>query len=102
MPPDSSSSVLLESDAISDGLVPLDCEHRLAALRDLEILDAPVERNFQMLTELASKLLETPVSLISLVTDSRQFFVSSEGLGEPWAKRRETPLSHLPACCESQ
>ncbi len=39
-------------------------------------------------------LLETPVSLITLVTDSRQFFVSSTGLPEPWASRRETPLSH--------
>jgi PAS domain S-box-containing protein len=31
---------------------------------------------------------------ISLVDQERQFFKSFVGLGEPWASRRETPLSH--------
>ena len=67
---------------------------RLFAIDQLEILDAPIERSFKMLVELANRLLDTPVSLISIVTDKRQFFVSSDGLGEPWASQRETPLSH--------
>ena len=72
----------------------LDSTERLAAIRRMEILDRPVERNFQMLVELANSLLNTPVSLITIVTDNRQFFVSSAGLEEPWKSRRETPLSH--------
>lgn len=35
-----------------------------------------------------------PVALISLVDEDRQFFVSQQGLPEPWAKARQTPLSH--------
>ena len=72
----------------------LDSKERLAAISKMEILDRPVERNFQMLVELANSLLDTPVSLISIVTDDRQFFVSADGLVEPWLSRRETPLSH--------
>ncbi|MET3423492.1 PAS domain S-box-containing protein [Actinoplanes tereljensis] len=44
------------------------------------------------LTLLATRLLGTPVALVSLVDDSRQFFASSVGLPEPAASRRETPL----------
>lgn len=90
----STENSLPESRILKDNLLPLDSAERLAVLENLEILDAPTERIFQMLTELANKLLGTPVSLISLVTDQRQFFVSSDGLGEPWASRRETGLSH--------
>ncbi len=67
---------------------------RLGAINKTGFLDGAPEPTFQILTELATKLLETPVSLIVLVTDNRQFFVSNAGLGEPWASRRETPLSH--------
>ena len=89
-----SGSVLLESRALCDTVAPIDSKSRLAALENLEILDAPQERNFELLTELANSLLSTPVSLITLVAHDRQFFVSSSGLQEPWATRRETPLSH--------
>src|SRR6185503_4263119 len=34
-----------------------------------------------------------PVALVSLVDEERQFFKSAIGLQEPWASRRETPLS---------
>lgn len=67
---------------------------RLDAIAGLDILDRPTERNFQMLVELANRVLGTPVSLISIVTDERQFFVSSDGLQDPWSVQRETPLSH--------
>ncbi len=92
----SSSSVeyLPESDPVADLHASLDSAERLIALDDLAILDAPIERNFQVLTELANKVLETPVCLITLVTNDRQFFVSSNGLAEPWASQRETKLSH--------
>ena len=58
------------------------------------MLDTPPEAAFDRLTRLASKILKTPVALVSLVDDHRQFFKSQVGLSEPWATRRETPLSH--------
>lgn len=67
---------------------------RLFALDQLELLDSPPEPSYDRLTALVSKLLNTPVSLVSLVAADRQFFKSQVGLAEPWATVRETPLSH--------
>lgn len=67
---------------------------RLAALRRAALLDTPPDAAFDRLTRLASSLLGTPVSLVSIVDTDRQFFKSAVGLPEPWAGRRETALSH--------
>lgn len=67
---------------------------RLAALRWLGIIDTPPDPQFDQLTRLAAKVLNVPVSAISLVDAHRQVFKSATGLGEPWATLRETPLSH--------
>jgi PAS domain S-box-containing protein len=67
---------------------------RLASLRRLALLDTPAEYAFDRLTRLASRILQAPVSLVSLVDADRQFFKSCVGLPEPWASQRETPLSH--------
>lgn len=67
---------------------------RLAELEATGLLDSSVEETFDRFTRLASTILKTPVSLVSLVDRERQFFKSSIGLQEPWASSRETPLSH--------
>lgn len=67
---------------------------RLAALQSTGLLDTPPEEIFDRWTELASRVLKTPVVLMSLVDRDRQFFKSEVGLPEPWAEKRETPLSY--------
>jgi diguanylate cyclase len=67
---------------------------RLAALHRLGLLDSPPDAAFDRLTRLVTRLLGVPVSLVSLLDSDRQFFKSALGLPEPWASRRETPLSH--------
>jgi hypothetical protein len=67
---------------------------RLAELQATGLLDSPPEEAFDRITELAARLLDVPVALISLVDEHRQFFKSCVGLGEPWSTARETPLSH--------
>jgi PAS domain-containing protein len=67
---------------------------RLEALRRTALLDTPPEEAFDRLTRLAARILAAPVSLVTLVDRNRQFFKSGHGLGEPWASRRQTPLSH--------
>jgi signal transduction histidine kinase len=67
---------------------------RLAELDATALLDSPVEEAFDRFTRLATTILKTPVSLVSFVDRDRQFFKSSVGLQEPWASKRETPLSH--------
>ena len=69
-------------------------DDRLQSLAATHLLDTPAEESFDRLTRLASRLLGTPVSLVSLVDRDRQFFKSQIGLPEPWAALRETPLSH--------
>jgi len=67
---------------------------RLAAVRRTSLLDTPPEEAFDRLTRLAAKLLGTPVSLLSLVEETRQFFKSATGLPEPLATSRAIPLSY--------
>ncbi|MDJ1645296.1 GAF domain-containing SpoIIE family protein phosphatase [Streptomyces pakalii] len=43
---------------------------------------------------LVGTVVGVPVALVSLVEPSRQVFPGMLGLAEPWAGRRETPLTH--------
>jgi two-component sensor histidine kinase len=67
---------------------------RLLALRATGLLDTPPEESFDRVTRLASRILEAPVALISLVDADRQFFKSQRGLPAPFDHTRQTPLSH--------
>jgi hypothetical protein len=67
---------------------------RLAALRDSALLDSPAEESFDRLARVAAKVVGAPVALVTAVDRDRQYFKSCLGLPEPWATRRETPLSH--------
>ncbi len=60
---------------------------RLEALRKTLLMDSEVEAAFDRLTNLARRIIDTPVSMVSLVDDQRQFFKSAEGLDI-----RETPV----------
>src|SRR6185312_2007143 len=67
---------------------------RLRALAQTELLDTPREEGFDRLTRLVARLLDVPVSLVSLVDRDRQFFKSAHGLEGQVAIERQTPLSH--------
>ncbi|WP_300376345.1 histidine kinase dimerization/phosphoacceptor domain -containing protein [Henriciella sp.] len=60
---------------------------RLAALRRYDILDTPRESDFDEIVELAAAICETPISVVNLIDDERQWFKAETGLGA-----RETPL----------
>lgn len=69
--------------------------HRLAALRDASLLDTPPEEAFDQLARMASRLLDAPVALVSLVDRDRQFFKACIGdMPEPYRSERATPISH--------
>jgi anti-sigma regulatory factor (Ser/Thr protein kinase) len=59
---------------------PVDEQSRLAALRRYRILDTDPEQAFDDLTMLASHICGTPMALITLVDENRQWFKSRLGL----------------------
>lgn len=77
-----------------DPLSALRDPNRLASLRRTDLLDTLPEDAFDRLIRLAVRALGVPTALVTLVDERRQFFKSCYGLPEPWASRRETPLSH--------
>jgi GAF domain-containing protein len=70
--------------------VVLDDADRLRALYELALIDSDEEPVFNALTSLASKIVGTPISVMSMVGDEYQFFKSAYGMGD----LRSTPLSH--------
>jgi len=55
-------------------------EARLRALHDYEILDTLPEKDFDDITMIASEVCQTPIALVSLVDEKRQWFKSHRGL----------------------
>ncbi len=61
-------------------------QQRLVALKSYNILDTASDEDFDELASMASAICETPIALISLVDDNRQWFKSNIGLSS-----KETP-----------
>ncbi len=59
---------------------PPDEAARLAALRDLMVMDSPPEPLFDMIARLAAEVCHTPIALISLIDEERQWFKANVGL----------------------
>ncbi|MEY2512319.1 MAG: hypothetical protein QOE26_3082 [Verrucomicrobiota bacterium] len=62
---------------------------RLEAVLQTGLLDTPPEESFDRLTRLAAKLIGVPSTFISLVDQSRDFYKSCFGFGEPLATTRQ-------------
>ncbi len=60
--------------------IPENEQERLVALNAYDILDTPPEENFDDLAKLASTICRTPISLISLVDPTRQWFKATYGI----------------------
>lgn len=66
--------------------LPINETRRLRALHSLKILDTAPEKQYDEVAELASLVCETPVALISLIDENRQWFKSCIGY-----EAKETP-----------
>ncbi|WP_116772537.1 GAF domain-containing sensor histidine kinase [Maribacter litoralis] len=62
-------------------------KERLALLDSYSILDTLPEKDYDNLTQLAAEICQTPISLITLLDDKRQWFKSHYGL-----ETSETPI----------
>jgi GAF domain-containing protein len=66
--------------------IPDDEAQRLAALREYNILDTKAEQVYDDITALAAHVCHAPITMISLVDESRQWFKSKLGVNQ-----QETP-----------
>ena len=66
--------------------LPANEQARLAALQELELLDTLAEPEFDELVVLAAAICGTPISMVSLVDEDRQWFKAAVGV-----EFRETP-----------
>ena len=67
--------------------IPDDEGTRVDTLYDLRILDTEPEERFDRLTRLAKRLLQVPISLISLVDENREWIKSGEGINNSQVAR---------------
>ncbi len=60
--------------------MPANEQERLQALYEYDILDTIPEKDFDYLTMIASQICDTPISLVTIIDETRQWFKSNYGL----------------------
>src|SRR6478609_6680699 len=80
------------SAAITDAMLPAPTppneEERLAELNGLNLLDTPMEAEFDQVTTRLTKLFKVPMALLTLIDKDRQWFKSQTGLPTDLAEAR--------------
>jgi len=77
--------------------IPSNEAERLQALRSYAILDSQDEEVFDELTRLAARILDVPITLVTLVDESRQWFKSRHGLEARETSREISFCGHVVA-----
>ncbi len=67
---------------------------RLATLNDYKVLDTEAQSSYDDITKIASYISQTPIALISLVDQKRQWFKSRVGLDAPETARQDSFCTH--------
>jgi two-component sensor histidine kinase len=67
--------------------LPVNEPQRLAALRQYDLLDTLPEQTFDRITRLAAGVLGMPISLITLLDETRQWFKARHGFDALWTCR---------------
>lgn len=74
---------------------PINDAQRLDILRKYEILDSEAEKEFDDLTQLASFICNTPISIVTLIDEDRQWFKSKVGFDATEAPRDTSFCGHV-------
>lgn len=68
--------------------------HRLRTLQLFDVMDTAAEASFDNLAALAAQICDAPISLVSLVDESRQWFKARVGLEAPQTPRDQAFCAH--------
>src|SRR5699024_11158500 len=74
---------------------PKDEKARLNALKKLNIIDAPTEKQYDNITELAAYICDVPLALITLIGKGKQFVISKVGTDICQIPREESFCGHV-------
>ncbi|KAF1329162.1 Lateral signaling target protein 2, partial [Globisporangium splendens] len=74
-------------------IVPDEAE-RLDVLRSFEIMDSPTEDVFDIICDLASNALKSPIAAVSLLDEDREWFKASVGLAQNEVPRSVSFCAH--------
>lgn len=74
---------------------PQNEEERLGALLSYKILDSAPEKDFDEITRLASEICQTPMSVITLLDENRQWFKSKVGFDGKEGSRETSFCGHV-------
>lgn len=77
--------------------IPANEEERLRALRELRLLDTPPEVDYDNIVRIASTICDTPMALVSLVDEHRQWFKARVGVEGTETLRTESFCAHAVA-----
>ena len=67
---------------------------RIGYLRQMQILDTPLEERFERITRIVCRSLDVPISAISLVDQERQWFKSIQGISASETSRSSAFCAH--------
>jgi PAS domain S-box-containing protein len=81
-------------DALGNGSLAEVEERRLAALHRYRVLDTPEEAAFDRITEMAARLFQAPIAVVSFVDRDRQWFKSHFGLNIAETSRAGSFCTH--------
>lgn len=78
----------------SDTPVPDNEKERIRFLKSIHLLDTPPDAEFDRLTKLGSRLLQTPMAQISILDENREWFKASVGSPVQQRKREHSICTH--------